>query len=246
MSSSAISYVSLPHSMALSVMTRTKPVRIVVKSAIANTIAQNSETSQLISYVASAVTLATWQRIVQIDSVVQAIGMALVVRLGLQVVLELEMQLTESTSNSCKNSLAAHPQTLLVVLKLVLGVMIKVLLLVTMSSRGNVVLPVPPLLGSVVAEMIVADMIRATLVQPGELHPGLGIVHTEATTVATLTMEDRTAMELLRRLRHGNKPPPIPRLVLRLADILATLHLDMVVATKETWVHLLDLLHHLD
>lgn len=97
MSSSAISYVNLPHSMALSVMTRTKPVRIVVKSAIANTIAQNSETSQLISYVASAVTLATWQRIVQIDSVVQAIGMALVVRLGLQVVLELEMLLTEST-----------------------------------------------------------------------------------------------------------------------------------------------------
>lgn len=151
-------------------------------------------------------------------------------------------------SNSCKNSLAVHPLTLLVASKLVLGPTNKLpLLVVMMSSHGSVVLLVLPLLGSV-AEMIVAGMILEMLAQQEDLHPGLEIMGmgAEATTVETLTMEVTMAMELRLELHHGNRLPPILPLVPHLADILVTLHLDMAQATKEAWAHLLDLLHLLD
>jgi len=193
--------------------------------------------------------LATWARIVQTDNVVQAIGTVLLARLALLVALVLAMLLTESMSNSCKNSPAAHRPILLVVSNLALEVTSKVLLLAMTSSHGNAVLLVPLLLGnSVVAEMIVVDMIPVTPLQLEELHLGQEIVGAEATTVATPTMEARMAMAhpWLLLLHLGNKPPPILRLVLHLVGILATLHLDMALVTKEAWALLPGLLLLLD
>ena len=150
-------------------------------------------------------------------------------------------------SNLCRNSRAVRLLILVVVSSLVLEATSKALLLATTSSHGNAVLLVLPLLGNSVVVMIVADMIPVTLLQPEELHLGPEIVAAEATTVATLIMEVIMAMARPQHLLlpHGNKPLPI-RLVLRLAGTLATLHLDMAQATKETWVPLRALLHPLD
>jgi len=218
---------------------RTRLARIVAKLAIASTTAQNSETLQPTSSVGSVEMLVTWERIAQTDNVVQPIGKVLVGHLALQVVLVLGMRLTESMSNSCKNSLAVHLLTLLDVLNLVLVVTSRGLLLAMMSSHGNVVLLVPQLLGNnVAAEMIVGGMNPVTPVQLEEPRLGHEIVVAE-TTVVTLTMEVRTAMaHRLHPLLHlGNKQPPI-----RQVDIRATLHLDMALDTKEAWAHLLVLL----
>jgi hypothetical protein len=132
------------------------------------------------------------------------------------------------------------PQILRVVLKQVLVVMIKVLLLETMLSHGNVVLLAPPPLGSAEVGMSAADMIPATQDQLEELPRGPGIDHAEATT-AILTMVVKPAMAL-HQLLPGNKHLPILLPVLHLEDIQVTLLLDMVRTTKETWAHLLVLL----
>lgn len=133
-----------------------------------------------------------------------------------------------------------RPQTLRVVLKQVLVVMIKVLLLETMLSHGNVVLQAPPPLGSVEVGMSAADMIPATQDQLEELPRGPGIDHAEAKTAIPI-MVVKPAMAL-HQLLPGNKPLPILLPVLHLEHIQVTLLPDMVRATKETWAHLLGLL----
>ena len=129
----------------------------------------------------------------------------------------------------------ARPQTLRVVLKLVQVVMIKVLLLETTLSRGNVVLRARLPLGSAEAGMSAADMNPATRDQLEELPHGPGIAHVEA-TIANPTMVAKPVMAL-HQPPPGNKLQPILLLVLHLEDIPVTLLLDMGRDTKATWVH---------
>jgi hypothetical protein len=235
------------HSTVLFATTKIRPARIVVKLGIANTTVLRQRTSLQTSSVVFVAMLATWPAIVLIVNV-EPTGATMLRHLAqvLLVALVLVMQLTENTSNSCKNS----PAGLLLemrhdVLKLALEASTKVLLLM-MSSHGNVVQLVLLLPGRNV-EMIVEATILATHQELQEvLHLGLEIVK-EVTTMATTTeivtkMAD-TKHLLQEVLLLGNNQQHLHthQLVLHMP---ATMLLDMApdILLSNQWDLLLDLL----
>jgi hypothetical protein len=199
MNSSATSFVSWPPSMVLFATTKTRRAKIAARLDIASTTVPTSGITRPTSSAVSVATLDTWPEIARIASAV-ATGDKTTVALNgqQQVVLELGMPSTESTSRSCKSCLVV------VLPELDLNSASKLVLEdTTMPGPETRVHP----LGLVArpARLLPGLDVKIVMVVLVEPLPGPAVV---ATT--TIPATARTTTVLLRQLQpaplHGNKP----------------------------------------